>query len=143
MPRSSLRTLASVSVAFLIAAACVSCSELFDSDKIVDEPEQGGGEADAEPGGPPADAGDGDGGDDGGDDGDDDGGDSMPDAGEADAAPLCAPEGQSCNEEDPFFECNAEGECAECGREANQPCCLTAPRCEGLLGLVCMNNLCL
>ena len=125
MPSSSLRTLTCVSVAFLIAASCSSCSAFYDTDKFEDQAAKGG-RADA---------------------GDNDGGESTPDAstGERDAGPAdCGPEGQSCDEGDPFFECNAEGECAECGREENQPCCLTAPRCdEGILGgLVCVNNLC-
>ncbi len=137
MPSSSLRTLAWVSVAFLIAAACTSCTTFYDTDKIEGRGGGGDDEADASSGGQNPDAGDDDG-------GEDDGGESPLDAGEPDAAaPLCAPEGQSCNEEDPFFECNAAGECAECGRAADQPCCLTAPRCEGLLGLVCQNGLCI
>ncbi len=137
MPPSSLRTLTCVSVAFLIAAACTSCTSLFDTDKLEDQAAGDGGEVDAAPG-EAADAGE-------GDDGGDDGGEPMLDAGEPDAAPAeCGPEGQSCNEEDPFFECNTEGECAECGRERDQPCCLTAPRCDdGILGLACVNNICL
>jgi hypothetical protein len=129
-----------VSVAFLIAAACTSCTAFYDPDKLekrgaVDD------EVDAGDGAPALDAGDDGGGDDGG--GDDDGGQSTLDAGEPDAAAFCGPEGQSCSEESPFFECNADGECAECGTERDQPCCLTAPRCDGgILGLACVNNLC-
>jgi hypothetical protein len=137
---SSLRTLACVSVALLLAAACTSCSAFYDPDKLDKRGADDEGEDDDAPA---LDAGDDDGGDDDG--GDDDGGESTLDAGEADAAPACGPEGQSCSEESPFFECNADGECAECGRVRDQPCCLTAPRCdEGLLvGVLCVNNLCI
>ena len=137
MPPSSLRTLACVSVAFFIAAACTSCTTFFDTDKIEDR-RAGDEEADADDDAPALDAGEDDG-------GEDDGGESTLDAGEADAGPACGPEGQSCSEDSPFFECNADGECAECGRVRDQPCCMTAPRCdEGLLiGVLCVNNLCI
>jgi hypothetical protein len=136
MSPSSLRTLACVSAAFFIAAACTSCSAFYDPDKL--EKRGADDEGDDDDGDAPPDAGDDDG-------GEDDGGESTLDAGEADAAPACGPEGQSCNEDSPFFECNADGECAECGRVRDQPCCATAPRCdEGLLiGVLCVNNLCI
>jgi hypothetical protein len=137
MPSASLRKLTWLSVAFFIAAACASCSSLYDTDKL-DNKSKGGdaGEADAAGGDGVPDASDG-----GGDDGTDDG-TGQPDAAVGPDAALeeCTNEGQDCNEDDPFVECR-EGLCQECGHP-NQPCCITTPSCEGLVGLLCTGGFC-
>jgi hypothetical protein len=140
MPRSSLRSLSRVSVAFFLLAAC---TELYDTDRLAE------GDRSAEDEEDPADAAVGDVPDSGGGGDDGDGDDSDPDGSpeEPDASPAeCGQVGESCNADDEFFECNEEGECAECGRGWNLPCCRTAPFCDGALPieLICTDDgLCL
>ena len=131
MPRSSLRTLTCVSVAFFVAAACTS---LYDTDDLTDS-EQTTDDGDGLSGTDAAlddrDA---------GEDGRDSGTSSDADIDEPDAAAECRPgqAGQDCNQqESEFFECNDEGECEPCGQGVGQACCETEPICDGLVGLVC------
>lgn len=121
-----------VSVAF---AATLGCSSTYDSDNLRTDGGAGDG-ADAAAGGA-----------DGGGGGASDAA-PVPDAGnidEPDGAPAdCGEVGQDCPGGDAFVECTAEGTCQSCG-DSNEDCCSSGPPCEGVIGLLCNEdlNLCL
>jgi hypothetical protein len=111
----------------VITIALAACTSAYDTDDLRGDGGATGADGDA-------------GAIDGG--GGNDGGGGIDAAPPADAAPdidgapaACGIVGDDC-EGDPFLECTASGECAECGGNG-QVCCVSGDKCRNL-GLTCV-----